>query len=191
MSLGKKGQLGKTLAFPFVLVFLAVIVVLFFVVSAALGALRGEAKDEEEKLVRHAPAWLLEEVCVSEREVEGCGREERMLLADALLLFDDNKMPETAVEQALKRMLVARGEGMCVAIALGEKERPAGNPGGATHDDFVFEYKNGKVKGINRGAYPQYFAKYRNAGMLEQWKLKHARTQKVLFVEGVVRRCVS
>ena len=177
----KLGQLDKIIAS--IPVFILIFIIMGIFVALAFG-LRGFKTSP-------VAVGISEELLLKEISLALNGEEKKMLVFDAIVLFQQKKIGYDKLNEILSSFLNKENE--CLGLAIGERTDPAGLTGGEALDDFFFKLKNNKIDSYHLGARVPAFEPYRDVGILRQISFVPIgeEPEKRIFVEYYYGGCVS
>ncbi len=181
MMINKKSQLGHIISAPIVFIFVALVMFGFIVVAAGISILHKPSPSEISKVSFPANDLLLQKI-----KVQINNQEKEILVIDALILYENDKLERNSLENELKRLLDTKNN--CLAIAKGPSFNPIGKTGGSARDDFFIVYQNNNLETGTIGSTPLSSLKYKEKNAVYKTSFKNNK-EEIIFVEYYIGGC--
>lgn len=184
--MNRRGVLAKILST------LPVFLLIIFFTGIFLALVGYVVAIEKPKIPEFIEGIEIENVLAKEITVKINENAKKILIFDALIKYWNGDLDILEIKQALEKMIENEGkEGYCLAMAQGEQQGPAGQTGGAAHDDFLIKFRNGEISSGNIGYNPLGLARYEKNGLLREISFKKLNDKKIIYVQYHYGKCLE
>lgn len=172
--IGKKGAiLGKIITNIPVLIFLFFLIAIYLAFTGGVFAIKGPNEVND---INSLDNLLLREI-----NIEG----NRINVFQGIVAFWEEKIDIYKLSDALKAVIE---DGKCLAIAQGENEMPAGEPGGNAYNDIFIRNVRGEISLGSVGSRPLSLGLYERKGILNEISFFKG---KIIYIQYYYGECLD